>query len=1060
MSINETDTQNTAFFTLASRSCELRQAINTYYLADEQQTVTNLLSLSQVSPEVKETIDQQATKVVELIRDDEHANKGLDAFLLEYDLSTKEGIILMCIAEALLRIPDNETVDKLIRDKLLSGDWDKHVEHSESLLVNASTWGLMLTGKMVSLEEENSDISTWVKRLVAKSGEPVIRTAMRQAMAILGQQFVMGQTIDNALKRSQDSENIAYRYSFDMLGEAAITHSDAEKYFKAYQQAILKIAESSKTQELINNKPSISIKLSALHPRYHLSQHQRVHTELRQQLYDLALLAKENEICLTIDAEETERLELSLDLFESIFTDPSFTDWNGLGLAVQAYQKRAYSVLEWLIQLAKTQNKRIPVRLVKGAYWDSEIKRAQELGLANYPVFTRKHHSDLSYQVCAKLLLANANYIFPQFATHNAYTIAYILEHTNDTIEFEFQRLHGMGVPLYQHITKLYNSRKIPCRVYAPVGGHKELLPYLVRRLLENGANTSFINRIHDKNTPIEKIVNDPEILTRKYNATPHQNICLPRDLYGESRQNAQGYNLFDEDNLRAFSQHLSKLKEEKWNASPTVGDSTSESTGSSIYSPYDHNNIVGYVHKADEKNIESALSYSSKAFTSWHKTSVQERSTALRQCALLLEKHFEDCLVLLITEAGKTITDAIAEVREAIDFCRYYALQAEKLFSQPEIMPGPTGEQNTLYLTGRGTFACISPWNFPLAIFIGQITAALAAGNTVIAKPAGQTPLIAAFAIDLLHQAGIPKAVVQLLPGSGELIGNYLINDQRIKGIAFTGSTETAQHIHQSIAKRQHGIIPLIAETGGQNAMIVDSSALPEQVVLDVIHSAFNSAGQRCSALRVLFLQNDIADKIIQLLKGAMAELTIGSPCSYATDIGPVIDNEAKTKLHDHINKMKGIAKSVFTIDIPSDLQRGSYVAPTVIEINRLSQLEKEVFGPVLHVIRFEKNELSNVISDINNTGYGLTLGVHSRIESTVDQVINHANVGNLYVNRNMIGAVVGVQPFGGEGLSGTGPKAGGPHYLYRFCTERTISTNTAAVGGNTSLLALDNDE
>ncbi len=1046
------------FFTPCTERTRERKLIQREYLADEQTSVHNLLKMEQ--DHHNDRIHADTTTIVKTLRK-QAPPPGLDAFLLEYDLSTHEGIILMCIAEALLRIPDPATIDKLIRDKLSSGNWNKHIEHSESLLVNASTWGLLLTGKIVHLNQEGTSISNWLQRIVAKSGEPIIRSAMKQAMAILGSQFVMGQTINAALKRSQQKASQHIFYSFDMLGEAAMTAKDANDFFSAYKHAIEQLANHSKQKDLYA-KDSISVKLSALHPRYQLSQQSRVHTELRSRLFELALLAKKHQLCITIDAEESERLELSLDLFESVYMDPKLDGWSGLGLAVQAYQKRAHAVINWLIHLSKQKGKRIPIRLVKGAYWDSEIKRSQELGLMGYPVFTRKHHTDLSYLVCARTLLAHQKYIYPQFATHNAYTIAYILNHANDSASFEFQRLHGMGETLYQTVIEHFKDRTVHCRVYAPVGGHKELLPYLVRRLLENGANTSFINRIQDKNIPISRVVRNPIEQTHRYKASPHPNIPLPRQLFSPARVNSTGYNLHDENVLTEFAMHFKQLDQKKWDAQAIVGNAHINKNPTQtqvIHAPYDRNKIIGQVSFSDKNDIELAISTASLAQREWGRTAVTHRCTLLNRYADLLEKEFQHCVSLLILEAGKTLSDAVAETREAIDFCRYYAHQAKLSLAKPQTLRGPTGERNLLSLSGRGPFLCISPWNFPLAIFSGQISAALICGNSVLAKPARQTPLIAAFAIDLAHQAGIPRTVLQFLPGEGHIIGEALIRDERIKGVAFTGSTETAHTIHKIIAGRNGGIIPFIAETGGQNTMIVDSSALLEQVVSDVINSAFNSAGQRCSALRVLYLQEDIADKVINLLKGATAELRVGDPRFYATDIGPVIDDNARKKLLAHISLMQQQAKPIFSLPLPASCHTGCYVPPCAFEINHINELKEEVFGPILHIIRYRANDLNVVISDINNTGYGLTLGIHSRIESTVEKIIAQTHIGNIYVNRNMVGAVVGVQPFGGEGLSGTGPKAGGPYYLQRFCSEHTVTINTTAIGGNASLLALDDE-
>jgi len=1056
---------------ITSDSDPLRSAIDNAWLADETTCVNSLLQQVQLDNAALQRIDSLARHLVITVREKSQAQGGIDAFMQEYDLSSQEGVVLMCLAEALLRIPDDETADRLIQDKLGAADWGSHLWRSSSMFVNASTWGLMLTGRIVGLDDETlNDGQRFLQRLVSRSGEPVIRLAIRQAMRIMGQQFVMGATIDAALTRSQEAGNGDYRYSYDMLGEAALTRSDAADYSSAYQNAITRIAAEVSHDEPLYARPGISVKLSALHPRYDQLQRHRVVAELTPQLLRLAAQARDAGITLTVDAEEADRLALSLDLFEVVYRTPSLDGWDGLGLALQAYQKRAPQVIDWLQVLVADVGRMVPLRLVKGAYWDTEIKRGQERGLEGYPVYTRKVASDVAYLACARKLLAASNCFYPQFATHNAHTVAAVVELAGDK-PFEFQRLHGMGEALYSEVIKDKDSGglALPCRVYAPVGSYHSLLPYLVRRLLENGANTSFVNRISDRHAAIEEIVSDPITELDVLGDKPHPHIPLPPQLYGSERLNSAGLNLYSATATAALAREISafigddgRINDlEQWQAAPIINGKkgSDASEREAVFSPADRRRATGTVFNADEAATTAALASATSAAPQWSATPATTRAELLEATAQLLEQHRAELIALCVREAGKSVVDALAEVREAVDFCRYYAMMLRNEFAEPERLHGPTGERNEITMHGRGVFVCISPWNFPLAIFVGQVSAALAAGNSVIAKPAAQTPLTATRAVELLHQAGIPGEVLHLLPGSGRTVGMQLVNDRRTCGIAFTGSTETAQTINRALAKRDGAIVPLIAETGGQNCMIVDSSALPEQVVVDVIQSSFNSAGQRCSALRVLFLQEDVADGIIDQLKGAMSELVIGDPLSLATDVGPVIDRAACEMLQVHARRMQLDGRLLYRCNIPAGLEHGCYFAPHLFEIANLGLLEREVFGPILHLIRYPADGLDEVIDAINATTYGLTLGVHSRIEATARYIQQRTHVGNLYVNRNMIGATVGVQPFGGEGISGTGPKAGGPHYLHRFVTERTMTVNTSAVGGNASLLSLKDD-
>lgn len=1032
-----------------------RHAIQQAYLADETRCVNSLLQQLENYGSLRDAIHRQACHLVTEVRDNSQQIGGLNAFLQEYDLSSQEGIVLLCLAEALLRIPDADTADRLIRDKLSNANWEQHLGNSRSWFVNASTWGLMLTGRMITLDDVTQrDPMTMVNGLMARVSEPVVRSALREAMRIMGHQFVMGRTIEEALARSESSDNRVYRYSFDMLGEAALSQEDADRYGEVYRQAIAAIADRYSGGNDTYNAPGISVKLSALHPRFEYAQRERLLNELIPRVMALAKAAQDANMGMTIDGEEADRLDITLDVIEAIVKDPQFAGWPGLGVVVQSYQKRAPYVIDWLADLVQRNGRCVMVRLVKGAYWDTEIKRSQEQGLPGYPVFTRKQHTDVSYLACAQKLLNIGEAVYPQFATHNAHTAAAVLQMAGERNTFEMQRLHGMGEVLYQAL--LNNDNTIACRVYAPVGSHKDLLPYLVRRLLENGANTSFVNRITDARQPVEDIVADPVQWVQDSNRSPHPAIPLPEALFGDQRRNSSGVNLSDEQALRQLQAQLQTYSDQQWNAAPLIDGKQMNGDRQPVVNPADHQQAIGEVTSASEAHIEQAIVSAHAACVDWNNTPAAKRADIAERAADLLEQNCARLISLIVREGGRCVPDAVSEVREAVDFCRYYAWLARTRVFRPEELPGPTGESNVLTLHGRGVFACISPWNFPLAIFCGQVVAALMAGNSVIAKPASQTPLIAMLVVKLLHAAGVPPSVLQFLPGSGAVVGNRLIDDPRIAGVAFTGSTQTANAINLKLAHRGGAIVPLIAETGGQNVIIVDSSALPEQVVADVVKSAFNSAGQRCSALRVLFVQQDVAPRILALLKGAMQELNVGDPAWLATDVGPVIDNAAKQKLQSHIQWLEQHGRKVFALADDEHWAKGSYFAPCVYEIDALSQLQYEVFGPVLHVIRYGASDLDAVIAAVNDTRYGLTLGIHSRIEEKARYIQQRVHVGNIYVNRNIIGSVVGVQPFGGEGLSGTGPKAGGPHYLYRFATERVLTTNTAAIGGNATLLAL----
>lgn len=1024
------------------------------FLSDETRVLSDLLATARLRPDKAVRVEMTARELVQSVRSRQRDHAGMQSFLTQYDLSTQEGVLLMCVAEALLRIPDAATADKLIKDKFSQGDWKKHLGASDSLLVNAGTWGMMLTGKLVAPSSDTfGDVGGWLTRLAARAGEPIVRTALRQGMKLMAEQFVMGRTINEALKRSASGDQAPYRHSYDMLGEAAMTAEDAERYFKAYQDAIAAISRAVKPGQTVFEAPGISIKLSALHPRYELAHRDRVMAEMLPKLLLLAEQAMAGGIGMTYDAEETERLELSLELFAAVYGDARFSGYEGIGLAVQAYQKRATHVIDWLAALAHQHGRRIMTRLVKGAYWDTEIKRAQMQGFTGYPVFTRKVNTDVSYLACAAKMLARPDAFYCQFATHNAHTVATILERAGTEARYEFQRLHGMGMELYEAVLARPNTA---CRVYAPVGSHEDLLPYLVRRLLENGANSSFVNRIADPAVAIDDVVADPIAVCEGNPQKANAKLPNPNNLFMESdvsRTNSSGFSFAEVPATEALQKEMAPtLARTDLKAQPLIAGDAMRGAPIDALSPVTGEKI-GVVEEADEPLLNLALDitagYAKKAMPA------AERAQVLDRAADMLEARRGEFMALCAREAGKTLPDALGEVREAVDFCRYYAEMARQHFAKPHRLPGPTGESNDLYLQGRGVFASISPWNFPLAIFLGQLSAAFAAGNAVVAKPAEQSPIIAFEAVKLLLAAGMPKDAVALLPGRGETIGAKLVADSRIAGVAFTGGTSTAHAINRALANRSGPIIPFIAETGGLNAMLADSSALPEQVVNDVVASAFNSAGQRCSALRILCVQKDIAPRIEKLLAGAMQELRVGDPALLSTDIGPVIDQEALDMLNAHRDRMKEKHRLIAETPLPADLPKGHFFAPVAFEIPSFDTIKSEVFGPVLHVLAFEGDQLMNLVDAINASGYGLTMGVHSRIEETVEAIRVRARVGNLYVNRNQIGAVVGVQPFGGEGLSGTGPKAGGPHYLFRFASERTVTINTAAAGGNAALIA-----
>jgi RHH-type proline utilization regulon transcriptional repressor/proline dehydrogenase/delta 1-pyrroline-5-carboxylate dehydrogenase len=1043
-------------FPLLDRPDSIARAINPSYLAEEQALVRTLADQARLPEAATRDVGVRALALVQAVRAERGSGGALDAFLREYSLASREGVILMCLAEALLRIPDGETADRLIADKIPTGAWDEHLGDSESMLVNASTWGLMLTGRVVSLDRnEVGEARSWYARLVGKLGEPVARAALRQAMRILGHQFVMGRDIESALSRAAGKEERAYRYSFDMLGEAALTRPDAERYREKYSAAIAAVGRSVEARESINARHSVSIKLSALHPRYEFAQSERVMRELYPVIEGLVREARDAGVGVTLDAEEAERLELSLMLVDKLLQSEVTRGYAGFGLAVQAYQKRAYATVEWLISRLREHDRRITMRLVKGAYWDSEIKRAQERGLSGYPVFTRKSNTDVSYLACARLLEGAGERIYPQFATHNAHTIAHVAEiFGGDANRFEFQRLHGMGAELYDSVVRGPWGRHA-CRVYAPVGAHEDLLPYLVRRLLENGANTSFVNRIVDASLPAEEVVADPIAEVDALERVAHPRIPLPVNLFAPERLNSAGFNFADGQAVDALLRDCERASQQSWSAAPLVSGKTRSGTDSVMTNPANTIEQIGHCVSADAATVGAAITDAVRSQQDWDAAGGEKRAQVLERAAGLFEEQTAALVARCVREAGKTLPDAIGEVREAVDFLRYYAARARRDFTQEVALPGPTGERNLLRLRGKGVFGCISPWNFPLAIYTGQVAAALAAGNAVIAKPAEQTPLTAAFATGLLLQAGVPPGALQFVPGDGATVGAALTGDPRLAGVVFTGSTDTARMIERSMAARPGAIGTLIAETGGLNVMLADSSALAEQVVLDAVQSGFNSAGQRCSALRVLLVQEDILPRVQTLLAGAMADLVVGDPARLATDVGPVIDDDALATLEKHAATITKNAR--WSCRAPAAMgHAGRFFAPLAVQIESLASMQREVFGPVVHVLSYRARDLDSVVDAVNAMGYGLTLGIHTRIDGLAQRIARQLRVGNVYINRNMIGAVVGVQPFGGMGLSGTGPKAGGPHYLHRMATEQTITTNTAAIGGNAGLLSL----
>jgi RHH-type proline utilization regulon transcriptional repressor/proline dehydrogenase/delta 1-pyrroline-5-carboxylate dehydrogenase len=1022
----------------------LRQAIRDQGSWPEERSATSLLHSLELTGGARHRAVAVAMSLVEGARARRDERPFLDAFLQEFGLSNQEGIALMCIAEALLRIPDDATADRLIAEKLATGNWSSHAGRSESLFVNASTWGLMLTGGILELDPSiKADASGWMRMLTRKAGEPLVRLAVRRAMRIIGGEFVVGRSIEEALTRSAREAELGL-CSFDMLGEGARTAHDAQRYLRSYQHAIEVIGAGARGRPA-HEVSSISIKLSALEPRYTLLQHDRVMQRLVPPVKALCAQAAALGIQLTIDAEEADRLDLSLSVIEALAEDPSTRDWPGLGLAVQAYGKRAMGVIDWVAALARRCGRRMTVRLVKGAYWDSEIKRAQERGLDGYPVYTRKLTTDVSYLACAGRLFKHADAIYPQFATHNAHSIASVMELAPPAANFEFQRLHGMGRLLYAEAARLIANFP-PVRVYAPVGEHKDLLAYLVRRLLENGANTSFVNRFMDEQVPVAEIVRDPVSELERLDSVANARLPIPEALYSD-RRNSRGIDLGDPPAVQTLRDELARDSSYKASAA---------SSAHVISNPADRRRQVGVSHDASPKEIASAFEIAAQAQEAWDHIGGAARADCLERTADLLDSRRADFHALLIREAGKTIGDAIAEVREAVDFCRYYAVQVRTQFAHALRLEGPTGELNELSLHGRGVFACISPWNFPLAIFAGQVTAALAAGNAVLAKPAEPTPLIAQAFVKLLHESGVPTEVLHLTPAPGRIFGEVALAHPALAGVAMTGSTATAITINRALAARSGLIVPLIAETGGLNAMIVDSTALPEQVVDDAVASAFMSAGQRCSALRLLFLQDDIAEQVIEMIAGAMDELVIGDPADFETDVGPVINAAAAAQLTRHAEQMRKEARIVKACALTAAHAHGSFFPPHLIELRNAAQLTREEFGPILHVVRYRAADIQQVIGSIRASGYGLTLGVQTRLESFWREVFESTAIGNTYVNRNMIGAVVGVQPFGGTGLSGTGPKAGGPHYLARFANEKTLTVNTTATGGNAALLNL----
>ena len=1055
------DVFNNAF--TSQPSSDLWRHVSPHYCVNEEILVNQLTHACSHSSQDHNSIAAAAQRLNKKAQSHPSSNALFESLLQEYGLENHEGVLLMSLAESLLRVPDKNTADALITEIMEAANWNTHSQHSRSQWVNVTTQGLLFTKHILeSLHTQNESSPSLLKQTIKRVGETVIRQGINQAIVMMGKHFILGETIEEAIINSQAWQNKGYTYSFDMLGEAAMSTEGADHYFNRYLKAIELIGNYKTSNTRTFSRPSVSIKLSALHPRFEMAQHQSVMSELYQRVLVLAKAARDKNIGLSIDAEEMDRTEITLMLFEKLFCSEAMQSYDQLGIAVQAYSKRALPLLIWINALSREHKKQIPIRLVKGAYWDSEIKLAQQRGLADYPVFTLKAASDVSYLVCAQFIFSASahDHLYPQFATHNTHTVTAVRAMaTHD--HYEFQQLHGMGDALYQTLMNEadFHDR---VRIYAPVGSHNELLPYLVRRLLENGSNSSFVHQlaesdIKSESQDIDRLFEHPVTLLSKHPIHRNIQIPLPVDMFGKERKNSNGVNSHITSQVEPLLHSINNYNDQQWVGGALLnGQRISTQNGTPVYSPCNNKHKVGTITFAELHHVDSAIHSAKQSYKHWSKTSVEERAKCINEYANLLEQHTAELIALCHWEAGKTLNNSIDEIREAVDFCRYYAVQALSLFNT-QTLPGPTGERNELSLNGRGVFACISPWNFPLALFTGQIVAALVTGNTVIAKPAEQTSLIAFFAVKLLYKAGIPKDVVQLLSGSGDTIGESITAHPDISGVAFTGSLETARQINLTMAKRLSPIAPLIAETGGQNVMIVDSTSLPEQVVKDVMHSAFDSAGQRCSALRVLYLQKDMAENVITLLKGAMQTLIIGDPSLISTDIGPVIDESAYDSLRLHISDMHKHAEFIAQTPMPSNLESGYFVSPIAFKISDLNQLKKEHFGPILHIIEFDAEKLDDIITEVNEYGYGLTLSIHSRLENKAKELAAKFNVGNIYINRDQVGAVVGVQPFGGVGLSGTGPKAGGPNYLMRFVTEKTVTTNLTATGGNVSLLSLN---
>ena len=1028
--------------------------INQFGCESEELVVKSLLEyLLPIVKDKTSSINNKASNIVKYAKKITKFINPIDSLLHEYKLNSKEGTILLCLAEALLRIPDKKTIDRLLEDKFTSVDWKDHTGFDKGIYVNASSWAFFLTGKILDKNEiEKQHLEGTYKSFLKRISEPIFRVAVKKTVMILANQFVFKPSIEEGVKYEGNAKYKNNLFSFDMLGEGARTKEDAEKYFIDYQKAIHHVGETTNKELSIQERNGVSIKLSALHSRYERNNFQALQLELLPKLIDLCLLARQYDIQLCIDAEENYRLILSLMLLDKLSSNSQLKGWNGLGLAIQAYQKRAFYVIDWIDHIARRDSRVINVRLAKGAYWDNEIKMAQELGIDYYPVFTRKSLTDISWMACALKLFTMQDNIFPQFATHNAHSIAFIEEFGKDK-QFEFQLVYGMAEQINGYFNQQDKNTYPKCRIYAPVGAYEDLLPYLMRRLLENGANTSFINKLNDPKLTIEEIIDDPVNIVSNYSQFSNPKIPLPTDIFLPERKNSKGYDL-ESEHTRLKVQNIFSQDHNYFMACSIVNGEDTKETSHQIYNPSNTDELLGEVSFANNNTIDQAVVSATKYFSHWKNVPIEEKVKIIQRYADLLEMNQERLLYICVKEAGKTIRDAINDIREAIDFCHYYCNEALKIFSKPVELKGPTGEENKLFYEGKGVYFAISPWNFPVAIFLGQILAPLLAGNTLLAKPAEQTSVVSYELIKLLFKAGLPPGALQLLLGDGKKIADLVLNNVNLKGVVFTGSCQTANEIKKKLNNKDGEIIPLTAETGGLNFMIVDSSALIEQVVDDVIESGFHSAGQRCSALRVLAVQDDIYDKTVAMLKGAIQEIKVGQPQDLASDVGPVIDQEAKNKIINHI---KTFEKNILSQTIIQKELRGFYVAPTLIEISDLIKIKEEIFGPVVHIYKYQANQLETLVHDINQLNYGLTLGIQSRIENTINYIFNNANVGNIYINRNIVGAVVGLQPFGGRGLSGTGPKAGGPNYLLKFANEKVFTYNTTAAGGNASLLMLD---